>query len=75
MEHLVFIVLSVLIIVLTSGISGFFYSRYTYAKSKVRDLRKQKETHLDPLMSSDELSDVASKLVRLREKAKRMRDS
>ena len=75
MEHMMFIVLSVLIIVLTSGISGFFYSRYTYAKSKVKDLRKQKENHLDPLMSSDELSDVARKLVRLRNKAQRMRNS
>ena len=75
MEQLVFVVLSILVIVFVSGVSGFFYSRYSYAKSKVRDLRKQKEIHLDPLMSSDELSTTALKLVRLREKAKRMRSS
>ncbi len=74
MEQLVFVVLSILVIVFASGVSGFFYSRYSYAKSKVQDLQKQKEVHLDPLMSSDELSAASLKLVRLREKAKHMRN-
>ena len=74
MDHLVFILLTIFVISSVSAVSGFFYSRYKSAKSKVQDLRKQKDRHLDPLMSSSDLSSYASKLIKLRERAKRMRN-
>ncbi len=75
MESIVFIFLTILIISSVSAVSGFFYSKYKSAKSRVRDLGKQKDKHLDPLMSSSELSSHANKLIKLRERAKRMRNS
>jgi len=73
MDHLLYIVLTIFVISSVSAVSGFFYSRYRFAKSKVEDLRNQKDIHLDPLMSSSQLSFVAHKLIELRKRAKKLR--
>ena len=75
MEHFLFVILTILVISFISAVSGFFYSRYKSAKTRVKDLRRQKDKHLDPLMSSSELSYLASKLIKLRDRARKLRDT
>ena len=75
MDSILFIFLTVFSIALISFTSGYFYSSYRLTEGKVKDLRKQKEKYLDPLMSSNELSAASARFIRLRNKARKMRNT
>ena len=62
------------IAVLAFGV-GYFNTRMHTADRKLRKLRKDREKILKPLMSSSELSQHAARLIKLREKARRVRNS
>lgn len=61
------------IAVLAFGV-GYFNTRMHTADKKLRKLRKDREKILKPLMSSSELSQYAVRLIKLREKARRVRN-
>lgn len=54
---------------------GYFNTRFYIASKKVKKLEKDRARILGPLMSSSDLASVSRKLIKLREKARRMRDS
>lgn len=58
--------------VLAFGV-GYFNSKLDSSAKKLERLEKDRERLLEPLMSSDELSNRARKLKLLREKARRLR--
>lgn len=75
MNQLVVTIIAFIALLSFAVVSGYLSSRYRTTSKRLREVRKDKEKHLDPLMSSAELTVAARKLIKLREKAERMRRS